>query len=215
MKNLFKNIKNWNSTLKVGSVIALGGAIIVGTSLIYASREPTSSSSSSIDIVTPSTSEDPVDNKVEEILRPYTVDCEVAHYFYDKTDNDDIREKSIVLVPSSSRTYIKSEGCDYTYNNSDFEVVASVSGTITEKMTDKIYGELVVLTHENGTKFIYSSLNDVKVNKGQNVKQGDVIALSGTSNYTENIGKSLHFEIIKEDTKLNPEKTYTKSIESL
>ena len=90
MKNLFKNIKNWNSTLKVGSVIALGGAIIVGTSLIYASREPTSSSSSSIDIVTPSTSEDPVDNKVEEILRPYTVDCEVAHYFYDKTDNDDI-----------------------------------------------------------------------------------------------------------------------------
>ena len=202
MKNLFKNIKNWNSTLKVGSVIALGGAIIVGTSLIYASREPTSSSSSSIDIVTPSTSEDPVDNKVEEILRPYTVDCEVAHYFYDKTDNDDIREKSIVLVPSSSRTYMKSEGCDYTYNNSDFEVVASVSGTITEKMTDKIYGELVVL-------------NDVKVNKGQNVKQGDVIALSGTSNYTENIGKSLHFEIIKEDTKLNPEKTYTKSIESL
>ena len=70
-------------------------------------------------------------------------------------------------------------------------------------------------TYENGTKFIYSSLNDVKVNKGQNVKQGDVIALSGTSNYTENIGKSLHFEIIKEDTKLNPEKTYTKSIESL
>ena len=215
MKNLFKNIKNWNSTLKVGSVIALGGAIIVGTSLIYASREPTSSLSSSIDIVTPSTSEDPVDNKVEEILRPYTVDCEVAHYFYDKTDNDDIREKSIVLVPSSSRTYMKSEGCDYTYNNSDFEVVASVSGTITEKMTDKIYGELVVLTHENGTKFIYSSLNDVKVNKGQNVKQGDVIALSGTSNYTENIGKSLHFEILKEDTKLNPEKTYTKSIESI
>ena len=67
MKNLFKNIKNWNSTLKVGSVIALGGAIIVGTSLIYASRDTSSSLTNSIDIVTPSISEDPVDNKVEEI----------------------------------------------------------------------------------------------------------------------------------------------------
>lgn len=218
MKNIFKSIKNWNSSLKLGSVIALGGAIILGTSLIYASGNPSVDepiSSSSTPIISSSSTDPIVDEKVEEIIRPYTVNCDVAHYFYDEKDEASIREKSIVMVPGSNRTYMLSEGCDYTYNNNDFNVIASVSGTITEKMNDKTFGEIVVLTHENGTKFIYSSLTDVRVNKGQTVKQGDVLARAGTSVYTEAIGKSLHFEIVKDSKNLNPERLYSSSIENL
>lgn len=220
MKNIFKNIKNWNSSLKLGSVIALGGAIIVGSSLIYSANnpsidEPITSIPTTIPNTEPSITTPIVDEKVEEIIRPYTVKCDIAHYFYDETDEAAIREKAIVTIPGSNRTYMLSEGCDYTYSNNDFNVIASVSGTITDKMNDKTFGEIVILTHENGTKFIYSSLSDVKVNKGQKVKQGDVIAKAGTCSYTESLGKSLHFEIVKDSKNLNPEKLYSSSIENL
>lgn len=220
MKNIFKNIKNWNSSLKLGSVIALGGAIIVGSSLIYSANnpsidEPITSISTTIPNTEPSITTPIVDEKVEEIIRPYTVKCDVAHYFYDETDEASIREKAIVTIPGSNRTYMLSEGCDYTYSDNDFNVIASVSGTITDKMNDKTFGEIVILTHENGTKFVYSSLSDVKVNKGQKVKQGDVIAKAGTCSYTESLGKSLHFEIVKDSKNLNPEKLYSSSIENL
>ncbi len=221
MKNIFKNIKNWNSSLKLGSAIALGGVILVGTSVIYAANQPgkepiLSSVSISSTVPPASTSSQPaVDEKVEEIIRPYTVKCDVAHYFYDETDAASIREKAIVSVPGSNRTYMLSEGCDYTYNGADFDVVASVSGVITEKLTDSTFGDILILTHESGTKFIYASLGDIKVNKGATVKQGDVLAKCGTSVYTSDLGKSLHFEITKEGENLNPEKIYSTSVENL
>lgn len=222
MKNIFKNIKNWNASLKLGSAIALGGVILVGSNLIYASNSSSTSDISGPSIVVPSSIVTPsisvvppVDEKVEEIIRPYTVDCEVTHYFYDEKDDASIREKAIVSVPGANRTYMLSEGCDYTYSNNTFDVIAVVSGTITDKMTDKTYGNIVVLTHENGTKFIYSSLGDVVVNKGAIVSQGTKIATSGTSVYTDSIGNSLHFEIVKDDVNLNPEKLYSTSIENL
>lgn len=226
MKNIFKNIKNWNSSLKLGSAIALGGVILVGTSIIYAANQPgkgpilSSVSIETSSTVTPpassSSSQQPaVDEKVEEIIRPYTVQCDVAHYFYDETDAASIREKAIVSVPGANRTYMLSEGCDYTYNGADFDVVASVSGIVTEKLTDSTFGDILILTHESGTKFIYASLGDIKVNKGASVKQGDVLAKCGTSVYTSDLGKSLHFEITKDGENLNPEKIYSTSVENL
>lgn len=221
MKNIFKNIKNWNSTLKLGSIIAIGGAILVGTSIIYSSttnsssiEDEISSYPSTSSVYVPS-SEPPVVEKVEEIIRPYNVECEISNYFYDEDDEDSIKEKSIVIVPGASRTYMLSEGCDYTYKNNNFDVIAVVSGRIVEKLNDETYGNLVILEHENGTKFIYSSLSSISVNKDDVVIQGDKIGVSGTSLYTESIGNSLHFEVVKDDKNLNPEKIYTKSIENL
>lgn len=228
MKSIFKNIKNWNATLKLGSIIALGGVILVGTSIIYASNsEGNNATSSVIDESytpstsieqtpsNPSTSEPPVIQKVEEVIRPYNVNCEVAHYFYDENDTAEIREKAIVTVPGANRTYMLSEGCDYTYSNNSFDVIAVVSGTVVEKMNDETYGNIVILQHENGTKFIYSSLSEIIVNKGEEVVQGKKIGVSGTCLYTESIGNALHFEIVKDNVNLNPEKVYTKSIENL
>lgn len=227
MKNIFKNIKNWNASLKLGSVIALGGVILVGSSIIYSTSNSQNTTSSLIDISNstnsgyendtshPYYSEPPVVQTVEEIIRPYNVNCEVAHYFYDEEDDASIREKAIVTVPGANRTYMLSEGCDYTYQNNSFEVIAVVTGTIVEKMNDEVYGNIVILEHENGTKFIYSSLSEVNVNKGELITQGKKIGISGNSLYTETIGNSLHFEVVKDNINLNPEKIYTKSIENL
>lgn len=218
MKNFFKDIKNWSASLKLGSAIVVGGVALITASVFFASN-PTSSNSenSYISQTTPNTSyNDPiVEEEVEEVIRPYTVNAEVAHYFYDETDDASIREKAIVSVPGSNRTYMLSEGCDYVYNNTSFDVVAVVSGVISEKLNDATFGDILILTHESGTKFIYASLSDIKVNKGQKVKQGEIIAKSGTSLYTTTLGNSLHFEVTKDGKNLNPEKIYSSSVENL
>lgn len=214
MKNFIKNISKWSSSMKLGTAIALGGLILLGTSILYANGTSTVTTTTSTKPTISITVDPVVDEKIEEVIRPYTANCEIGHYFYDEDDTSEIREKAIVNVPGANRTYMLSEGCDYVYSGS-FDVIAVVSGTITDKISDPTFGEVVILTHENGTKFIYSSLTSPKVNKGQNVKQGEVIAKSGTSVYTSSFENALHFEVVKNDKHLNPEKIYTTSVENL
>jgi stage II sporulation protein Q len=214
MKNFIKNISKWSSSMKLGTAIALGGLILLGTSILYANGTSTATTTTSTKPTISITVDPVVDEKIEEVIRPYTANCEIGHYFYDEDDASEIREKAIVNVPGANRTYMLSEGCDYVYSGS-FDVIAVVSGTITDKISDPTFGEVVILTHENGTKFIYSSLTSPKVNKGQNVKQGEVIAKSGTSVYTSSFENALHFEVVKNDKHLNPEKIYTTSVENL
>ena len=213
MNNFLNDISKWSTSMKLGTAIALGGVVLLGTSILYATSQVASTSQ-------PTTSDtmiiDPIVNEeIEEVIRPYTVNCEIAHYFYEETDPIEKKEKAIVTVPGSNRTYMLSEGCDYTYNDNSFNVIAVVSGVITDKISDTTFGDILILTHESGTKFVYASLSNTKVNKGQEVKQGDVIGNAGTSLYTTGLGNSLHFEVMKDDVHLNPEKIYTKSVENL
>ena len=201
--------------MKLGTAIALGGVVLLGTSILYANSTSQNTTTSSTHPTISITIDPVVDEKIEEVIRPYIANCEIGHYFYDEDDTSEIREKAIVNVPGANRTYMLSEGCDYVYDGSPFDVIAVVSGTITDKISDPTFGEVVILTHENGTKFIYSSLSTPRVNKGQTVKQGEVIAKSGTSVYTSSFENALHFEVVKNDKHLNPEKIYTTSVENL
>jgi murein DD-endopeptidase MepM/ murein hydrolase activator NlpD len=55
------------------------------------------------------------------------------------------------------------------------------------------YGNLIVLDHGNGWQSLYAHLNGINVSCGQNVGQGDIIGLIGsTGNST---GPHLHFEL--------------------
>ena len=67
------------------------------------------------------------------------IDAEVAHYFYDMSDDLETRSKSIVKVPNKESTYMKSVGVDYYYT-SQFDVIAASSGVVVERTTDSIYG---------------------------------------------------------------------------
>ena len=69
--------------------------------------------------------------------------------------------------------------------------------------------------HESGIKIIYASLDNMKVNKGEEVKQGDVIATSGKSLYLKDYASALHYEILKDDKNINPEKVFSKSIKEI
>jgi murein DD-endopeptidase MepM/ murein hydrolase activator NlpD len=62
---------------------------------------------------------------------------------------------------------------------------------------------------------IYGSLNDVTVNVGDNVKQGDVIAKAGTNTIDAKVNNHLHFALMKNETLLNPNKLYGQEIKKI
>ena len=151
----------------------------------------------------------------ETLSKPTFENISIARYFYDSTDDISIREKAIVSVPGSTNTYTKSLGVDYN-SELDFSVLAVATGKVISKGNDSTYGNMLLIEHETGAKFIYCSLGNIKVNKGDTVKKGDVIGNCGESLYTKGLGKSLHFEVINsEGVYVNPEKAYFNIIAEL
>jgi murein DD-endopeptidase MepM/ murein hydrolase activator NlpD len=63
------------------------------------------------------------------------------------------------------------------------------------------YGSVIIVSHKEGYRTVYSHLSEIYVNEGDEVKPGSVLALVGESLD----GNVLHFEIWKERDKQNPE----------
>lgn len=211
MSNKYK-IDKWPMEAKAGLLLTLSAAIIIGGTLMFGGKD-TSEPSSSQDVnINENSSEEENDNtvteKIEVLVKPFTVSAEIGHYFYDMNDELEKRAKAIVQVPNKQATYMKSVGVDYYYAK-QFDIVAACSGTVIDRTTDSIYGNLLCIENESGLKTIYASLSSFNVSKGDKVNQGDIIGKSGESLYTTGLGSSLHFELIKGDTYLNPEKSYT------
>ncbi len=72
-------------------------------------------------------------------------------------------------------------------------VVASCGGTVTRAGWASGYGYVVYIQHEGGRETRYAHLSRVLVSVGQQVEQGERIALSG--NTGRSTGPHLHFEI--------------------
>ena len=222
MKKFIEKFKALSSETKAGLALALGTVIIIVSALTLtglSSSNPSTPSSSEINSITSidnNSQTDIVDVMQEEIIRPYVGEMNVIHHFYDKDEPVENRVKSIVKVPGATSTYIKSLGNDFARNdNKSFNVVASVSGKVVDKLSDPTYGNVLVIEHDSGIKTVYASLDNMKVNKGETVKQGDVIATSGKSLYLNDYESALHFEIIKDGKNINPEKVFSKSIKEI
>lgn len=66
----------------------------------------------------------------------------------------------------------------------------------------KEFGNTVLVRHENGLVTVYGHASQLKVQRGQKVKRGDEIALSGMSGSTD--APKLHFEVRKNSTPVDP-----------
>jgi murein DD-endopeptidase MepM/ murein hydrolase activator NlpD len=64
------------------------------------------------------------------------------------------------------------------------------------------YGNLIIVDHDNGWQTVYGHLDQILVNCGQSVDQGDEIGLLGTTGNSS--GPHLHFEIRKDGGYENP-----------
>lgn len=81
-------------------------------------------------------------------------------------------------------------------------IYAAASGTVIFSGYDGDYGYSVVIDHGNGYKTRYAHASALCVKKGQTVNQGDVVAYVGSTGYST--GNHLHFEIIKNGSRVNP-----------
>ena len=84
-------------------------------------------------------------------------------------------------------------------------VLAIANGTVTNVYTNYLEGGVIEITHDNGIKSVYKSLEDISVKNGDYVNAGDVIASVSSSMARElNTGNHLHFEMFENDLSVNP-----------
>lgn len=84
-------------------------------------------------------------------------------------------------------------------------VVSKVVDTCTvgNKTCNSGYGNVVIISHSDGTSTIYGYLASVDVTEGQSVGQGEVIGIMGNTGDTRE--KALHFEIkVSSGARVNP-----------
>lgn len=90
--------------------------------------------------------------------------------------------------------------------------VLAVSDGVVEKVDNDNteFGRYMVIDHKNGLKTLYSNLeDDVQIKEGQKISKGQEIGKVGKTagNYSEEkYGDHLHFEVLKDNIKVDPEK---------
>ncbi|WP_395072923.1 M23 family metallopeptidase [Hyphococcus sp.] len=83
-------------------------------------------------------------------------------------------------------------------------VYAASYGVIEEIRTMPRYGNMILIKHRNGVKTRYAHLStfDSRVHQGHEVRQGDVIGMTGSSGNANAV--VLHYEIIVNGVPQNP-----------
>ena len=93
-------------------------------------------------------------------------------------------------------------GIDFT-STLNAEALATGDGVVEElKSDDWGYGNMVVIDHGYGFKSRYAHLNKFAVEKGQEVKRGQVVGYIGCTGKAT--GVHLHYEVMKDDQLIDP-----------
>ena len=150
----------------------------------------------------------PDEDLPDVVEKPFTVDAMIAVDYFDgeNEENDAFTQFEGV--------YRSSQGIDYTLEGEAFDVVAMISGEVSDVREDELFGNTVVLQNGNLT-ITMQSLKDVQVKKGDRVTQGDLIARAGTCVYGKEFGNHLHLVVEANDQLIDPETVYGKSVEEL
>ncbi|MDR7240755.1 M23 family metallopeptidase [Neobacillus drentensis] len=133
--------------------------------------------------------------------------------FYDFNGKTEDQEAALVFY---NNTYQPNTGIDVTMKDDEsFNVVASLSGTVTRVDEDAVLGNVIEVEHDKGIVTQYQSVKDIKIKVGQEVKQGQVLATAGQSLFNEKAGTHVHFEIRKDGIAVNPSDYFNKSLSTL
>lgn len=82
------------------------------------------------------------------------------------------------------------------------DVRAAGAGVVVTAGTDEVYGKFIVLDHGGGYQTVYGHLNKLLVQRGEQVKMGQRIALSGSTG--RSTASHLHFEVRHDRDFLDP-----------
>lgn len=83
------------------------------------------------------------------------------------------------------------------------QVVCPANGKVVNIFENAQGGKQLIIEHTDGLRVGYAHLSSYKVVRGQNVKQGQVIALTG--NTGQSTGPHLHLTVTEKGKKYDPE----------
>lgn len=144
-------------------------------------------------------------------------DVVVAKTFYDQTADTSVQVNSIFSYQVGETMYThESKGVTLkTSDNEATNVVAALSGTVLNVKDEVLKGTVVTMEHKNGVQTVYTGVYDVAVKAGDEIKQGTVIGKTGLSQLEPDSGNVVHFEVIKDEVKVNPETVMDKKLGDL
>ena len=130
---------------------------------------------------------------------------------FEKYKKEKIKESNSAIDfinPVKNENSIISQGIKPGHNGIDIvsilgdNVYASAMGQVLYSGFDTIYGNIVILSHQNNFYTFYGHLDTILVKPHDFVKSGDIIGLAGESGIAK--GPHLHFEIWGEDGMKDP-----------
>jgi stage II sporulation protein Q len=143
--------------------------------------------------------------QVETLKYPFNEEqldsVEVLQDFYDVTADEATREKALLVF---NQTFSTSSGVSLSVNSEPFEVLAALSGEVTEVKLDAFTGNQITITHPNGMETRYSSVTDILVKEGDTVVQGQPLATTTENEWNPSAGIHLHFEVLENGEHVNP-----------
>ncbi len=145
----------------------------------------------------------PVEQTEESMILPVKQgQAERTIGFYEESGSKESKQASLIKY---ANTYWPHTGMDFARKDGKtFEVVAAMAGKVIRVEENPIVGKQVAIQHENGLVTVYQSLENVRVEKGQMLKKGDVIAEAGRNQFEKEAGIHLHFEVHREEKPVNP-----------
>ena len=100
------------------------------------------------------------------------------------------------------KTLQSHQGVDYTIPEGS-SVFATADGVVKDvSQRNSTSGQTVVIDHGNGYETSYSHLSRIHVRKGQTVRRGDIIALSGDTGLS--LAPHLHYEVRQNGMRVDP-----------
>jgi stage II sporulation protein Q len=155
-----------------------------------------------------------VNRTVENFVMPVTDknSAVIEKQFWDADASKEEQEASFVYY---NGMYHPNTGVDIKMKDGEtFDVVASLSGTVTRAEEDTLLGNVVEIEHLNGVKTYYQALSNVTVKAGDFVDQGQKIAEAGTSLMNKD-SVHVHFEIRKDSVAVNPTEYFDRPVTAL
>lgn len=183
--------------------IALVGIIVGYNELVQRAEQETVQSEPS----------EPVEVLVETAMQKETMkypfkeayfnEVVVLQDFYDLEEDEATREKALLVF---NQVYSTSTGVALGINSEPFEVVAAMSGEVSEVKLDTFTGNSITINHADGYQTRYSSVTDIVVKEGDMIKQGEQIATTTENEWNPTAGIHLFFEVYDEGVLVNPRK---------
>ena len=101
------------------------------------------------------------------------------------------------------KTLQSHQGVDYTIPEGS-RVFATADGVVRDAaQRNSTQGQTVVIDHGNGYETSYNHLSKINVRKGQTVRRGDIIALSGDTGLS--LAPHLHYEVRLDGMRVDPQ----------